>query len=117
MEENRNVQTETTSGDKGMSQILPHEKRSWWSVAFIWIGTMICIPMLMVGGMFGGALTLGNTFIVTVIGFAICCFLMVMGGIIGSDLGLNATMTSTRAFGMTGANFSMALVEIGRAHV
>lgn len=47
MEENRNVQTETTSGDKGMSQILPHEKRSWWSVAFIWIGTMICIPMLM----------------------------------------------------------------------
>lgn len=110
MEENRNVQTETTSGDKGMSQILPHEKRSWWSVAFIWIGTMICIPMLMVGGMFGGALTLGTTFIVTVIGFAICCFLMVMGGIIGSDLGLNATMTSTRAFGMTGANFSMALV-------
>lgn len=110
MEENRNVQTETTSGDKGMSQILPHEKRSWWSVAFIWIGTMICIPMLMVGGMFGGALTLGTTFIVTVIGFAICCFLMVMGGIIGADLGLNATMTSTRAFGMTGANFSMALV-------
>ena len=93
-----------------MSQILPHEKRSWWSVAFIWIGTMICIPMLMVGGMFGGALTLGTTFVVTVIGFAICCFLMVMGGIIGSDLGLNATMTSTRAFGMTGANVSMALV-------
>ena len=115
MEENKNTAPEAqveekVSGDKGMSQILPHEKRSWWSVAFIWIGTMICIPMLMVGGMFGGALTLGTTFIVTVIGFAICCFLMVMGGIIGSDLGLNATMTSTRAFGMTGANFSMALV-------
>ena len=110
MEENKSVKTEKAAQDKGMSQILPGEKRSWWSVAFIWIGTMICIPMLMVGGMFGGALTLGTTFIVTVIGFAICCFLMVMGGIIGSDLGLNATMTSTRAFGMTGANFSMALV-------
>ena len=110
MEENKSVKTEKAAQDKGMSQILPGEKRSWWSVAFIWIGTMICIPMLMVGGMFGGALTLGTTFIVTVIVFAICCFLMVMGGIIGSDLGLNATMTSTRAFGMTGANFSMALV-------
>lgn len=35
---------------------------------------------------------------------------MIMGGIIGADTGLNATMCSTRAFGMTGANFSMALV-------
>ncbi|MBQ4339673.1 MAG: cytosine permease [Firmicutes bacterium] len=96
--------------DKGISQILPHEKRSWTGVAFIWIGTMICIPMLMVGGMFAGALTVTSIFWVTVIGFAICCLLMVLGGIVGSDLGLNSTMTSTRAFGMTGANFSMALV-------
>ena len=96
--------------DKGISQILSHEKRPWPGVAFIWIGTMICIPMLMVGGMFAGALTVTSIFWVTVIGFAICCLLMVLGGIVGSDLGLNSTMTSTRAFGMTGANFSMALV-------
>ena len=72
MEENKSVKTEKAAQDKGMSQILPGEKRSWWSVAFIWIGTMICIPMLMVGGMFGGALALGTPFIVTVIGFAFC---------------------------------------------
>ena len=51
---------------------------------------MICIPMLMVGGIFGGALTMNSIFWATVIGFAVCCFLMIMGGIIGSDLGLNA---------------------------
>ena len=38
--------------DKGLSQIMPNEKRGWWSIAFIWVGTMICIPMLMVGGIF-----------------------------------------------------------------
>ena len=86
--------------DKGISQILSHEKRPWPGVAFIWIGTMICIPMLMVGGMFAGALTVTSIFWVTVIGFAICCLLMVLGGIVGSDLGLNSTMTSTRAFGI-----------------
>lgn len=96
--------------DKGISQITESEKRSWGSIAFIWIGTMICIPMLMVGGIFAGALTIGSIFWATVIGFAVCCLLMILDGIIGSDLGLNATMTSTRAFGMTGANFSMALV-------
>lgn len=111
MDENKNVQvTENKSQDKGLSQILPNEKKKWWSIAFIWVGSMICIPMLMVGGIFGGALTLGSIFWATLIGFAVCCLLMVMGGIIGADTGLNATMCSTRAFGMTGANFSMALV-------
>ena len=96
--------------DKGISQITESEKRSWGSIAFIWVGTMICIPMLMVGGIFASALTINSIFWATVIGFAVCCLLMVLDGIIGSDLGLNATMTSTKAFGMTGANFSMALV-------
>lgn len=111
MEEN-NIEVEVKENpnqDKGMSQILPGEKRSWYSVAFIWIGTMICIPMLMVGGIFAGALTVSSIFWSTLIGFAVCCLLMVMGGIIGSDLGLNATMSSTRAFGLTGSNFTMAL--------
>lgn len=109
MEENKTAVAETTQQDKGMSQILPEERRSWTSVAFIWIGTMICIPMLMVGGIFAGALTVSSILWATVIGFAICCLMMVLGGIIGSDLGLNATMSSTRAFGLTGSNFTMAL--------
>lgn len=59
--------------DKGLSQIKPNEKRGWWSIAFIWVGTMICIPMLMVGGIFGGALTMSSIFWATLIGFAVCC--------------------------------------------
>lgn len=110
MKKNKSIEKEDSQKDKGISQIQEHERRPWTSVAFIWVGTMICIPMLMVGGIFASALTIPSIFFVTVTGFAICCFLMVMGGIIGSDLGLNATMTSTHAFGMTGANFSMALV-------
>ena len=74
--------------DKGISQITESEKRSWGSIAFIWVGTMICIPMLMVGGIFASALTINSIFWATVIGFAVCCLLMVLDGIIGSDLGL-----------------------------
>lgn len=95
--------------DRGNTQVQPHEKRTWWSVAFIWIGTMICIPMLMVGGIFGTSLTISSVFWATFIGFAFCCLLMVMGGIVGCDVGLNASMCSTHAFGVTGANFSSAL--------
>ena len=108
--EQKTISNETVQQEKGMSQILPNERRTWISVSFIWIGTMICIPMLMVGGIFASTLTVSSIFFATLIGFAICCVLMVLGGIIGCDLGLNATMCSTRAFGMTGANFSMAFV-------
>ena len=110
MEENKTVQVEEKVQDKGLSQIQANEKRSWWSIAFIWVGTMICIPMLMVGGIFGGTLTMGSIVWATIIGFAVCCLLMILGGIIGADTGLNASMCSTRAFGMTGSNFTMALI-------
>lgn len=109
--ESKNInENNNKQADKGISQVQENEKRSWTSIAFIWAGTMVCIPMLMVGGIFAGTLTVPSIVFVTVAGFAICCLLMVFTGMIGSDLGLNATMTSTRAFGMTGANFSMALV-------
>lgn len=110
MNNNNEKPNVSTQQDKGLSQILDSEKRSWWSIAFIWIGTMICIPMLMVGGLFGGTLTISSIFWATLIGFAVCCLLMILGGIVGSDTGMNATMCSTRAFGATGANFTMALV-------
>lgn len=102
--------SEANLQDRGLSQIPPNEKRPWWSIAFIYIGTMICIPMLLVGGIFGGALTMGSIFWATLIGFAVCCVIMILGGSIGADTGLNASMCSTRAFGMTGANFTTALV-------
>lgn len=102
--------SEANLQDRGLSQIPPNEKRPWWSLAFIYIGTMICIPMLLVGGIFGGAMTMGSIFWATLIGFAVCCVIMILGGSIGADTGLNASMCSTRAFGMTGANFTTALV-------
>ena len=78
MEENNIVQTEQSTQDHGMSPIKESEKKQWWTIAFIWIGGMICIPMLMVGGIFGGVLTMGSIFWATLIGFSVCCLLMVL---------------------------------------
>lgn len=32
---------------KALSRVPKEQRQSWYSIAFIWIGTMICIPMLM----------------------------------------------------------------------
>ncbi|MBR3993522.1 MAG: cytosine permease, partial [Anaerotignum sp.] len=101
--------TKSRVENKALSQVNENERQSWTSIAFIWVGTMICIPMLMVGGIFASALTFSNIFIATVIGFAICCLIMVLGGMQGHDLGIPSTMCATRAFGSTGSSFTMAL--------
>jgi len=38
---------------KAMAPIGKNERQSWPSIAFIWIGIIICVPVLMVGGMLG----------------------------------------------------------------
>ncbi|HWQ30174.1 MAG TPA: cytosine permease [Negativicutes bacterium] len=105
--ENKKASTMET---KALGRIREDERQSWTSIAFIWIGTMICIPMLMVGGMFSAGMTLGNIAIAATIGFAICCFIMVLTGMMGTDLGLPATMCATKAFGDRGSSMLMSIV-------
>lgn len=39
-------------------EIKPEERQNWVSIAFVWIGSVICVPALMIGGMLGAGLTL-----------------------------------------------------------
>ena len=41
-------------------EIREEERQSWGSIAMVWIGSVICVPALMVGGMLGNGLTMGG---------------------------------------------------------
>lgn len=43
-------------------EIREEERQSWGSIAMVWIGSVICVPALMVGGMLGNGLSMGGTF-------------------------------------------------------
>lgn len=85
---------------KALSRVPKEQRQSWYSIAFIWIGTMICIPMLMVGGLLSASMTFGNVLLACFLGFAICSVLMIMVGMQGTDLGLPSSMCGTKAFVM-----------------
>ncbi len=95
---------------KALGVVAEDERQNWTSIAFIWIGTMICIPMLMVGGIFSSGLSLVNIIIAAFIGFVICSIIMILTGIQGTDLGLPSTMCATKAFGNTGSSVLMSVV-------
>lgn len=95
---------------KALGRVTDDERQHWSGIAFIWIGTMICIPMLMVGAMMVSGLTLGSTITVAVIGFCICCLIMCLTGIIGTDLGYPIVMCASKSFGDSGARIVVSLV-------
>lgn len=41
-------------------EIKPEERQSWGLIDMVWIGSMICVPALMVSGMLGSGLSLGS---------------------------------------------------------
>jgi len=106
------METRTNSGaveKKALSRIPAEQRQPWYSIAFIWVGTMICIPMLMVGGMLSASMSFGNVLLACFLGFAICSALMILVGIQGTDLGLPSSMCGTKAFGDRGSSLLLSL--------
>ena len=101
---------ENKSGLISYEPVAPGEKRSWGSITFIWIGSAICVPALMVGGMIGVGLPIGKAILAMILGFLLVCAYMILIGIQGSDLGLPTTAILTRAFGERGSTIASGLV-------
>lgn len=103
--------------NRALSKVGADERQSWASIAFIWIGTMICIPMLMVGGILSADMTVGGILLAALLGFGMCSFIMVLFGMQAMDLGLPSGMCATKAFGTQGSSYLMSIVvcvaEIG----
>lgn len=92
-------------------QRVPQEKRkSWPTIAFIWSGTLICVPALMVGGMVTSGLTIGMAILSMILGYVLILAFMVPLGIIGTDLGLPTVANVSKAFGEKGSSILVSTI-------
>lgn len=53
------------------------EAQSWQSLAFLWTGSMICIPSLLIGGTLVSGMPLWEAVLVGLIGYGIIVVLMI----------------------------------------
>ena len=51
MEEGKQKKPSSAMETTTLTRVPESERRPWWSLAFIWAGSVICIPALMVGSM------------------------------------------------------------------
>lgn len=91
-------------------EVKQEQRQSWQSIAMVWIGSMICVPCLMVGGLLGSGLSLGNVIISVLIGYGIICIYMSFMGMQGCDTGLPTAVMASAALGRKGAKYVISSV-------
>lgn len=90
---------------------IPMEKRqSWSSLAMIWIGSMICVPCLMIGGVLAGGFSLSGVLICTLAGYGIVCIYMCLMGMEACDTGMITVEMAGTVLGTKGAQYVISLM-------
>lgn len=88
--------------ENSMNKIPSNERQSWGSIAFIWIGSMICVSSLMLGGLLISGLSLPKALAAGIIGYGIVIAYMVFQGMEAVDTGLSTVDMAASAFGTKG---------------
>jgi cytosine permease len=93
-----------------LERVPESERKSWTSVAFVWMGSNICVPALMVGGMIATGMPFGQACLAMLLGFTFVCIYMSLIGSQGADLGRPSTVIFARALGSRGAGVALGLI-------
>lgn len=91
-------------------EIKESERQSWLSLAFVWTGSMICIPCLMIGGIVGTGLSLWQVVLAVLVGYGIVCTYMCLVGMESCDTGLPTVSMAASVLGRRGAQFIISLM-------
>lgn len=101
--------TESKQVSVEQNRIPMNQRQSWASIALIWIGSMICVPSLMIGGLLISGLTIMQAFWAGAIGYSIVVLYMCFQGMESSDTGLPTVGAASSAFGETGSRLMISL--------
>lgn len=98
------------AGKKTGFEVASTQREDWWSITMVWAGAMICVSCLMVGGVLGSSLTLGQSAWAITIGYTIIAAYMSLIGIQGCDLGLPTAVMAGASLGEQGAKYIISLL-------
>ena len=91
-------------------EIKAEERQSWGSITMVWIGAMICVPALMIGGMIGAGLSLASAALAIIIGYALICVFMSFMGMHACDTGLPTAVMAGGALCEMGAKYIISTI-------
>ncbi len=87
------------------------ERQHWISVTLIQAGFMISATSLWTGSLMVAGMSLTETVIAAIIGYAIVVAVCWAQGVMGSDLGVPSIIVATQSFGDRGSQFLISTVS------
>ncbi|WP_300448461.1 cytosine permease [uncultured Oscillibacter sp.] len=94
----------------GLSEVKQEDKKRWWEIAFIWAGSVCCVPALMVGGIITTGLTFSQAFLAMMIAYGICVVMMILMSVQSTDLGVPTVVAVSGAFGKKGSSYVISAI-------
>jgi len=91
-------------------EVSPDQRQNWQSIAMVWIGSIICVPSLMIGGLVGSSMSIGGVIAAILIGYGMICVYMSFIGMQGCDTGLPTAVMASGALGQKGARYAISSV-------
>lgn len=84
--------------------------QSWFTLGIVWAGAMISIPGLLVGNTLITGMSLSQTLVVTLIGYAIIVAIMILQGIQSTELGKSTVQVASQVFGSKGSRTILSII-------
>ncbi|GBD79652.1 putative transporter [Tetragenococcus halophilus subsp. halophilus] len=86
------------------------EEQTWQSLAFIWIGSMISVPGLLLGGTLIAGMSFWRAILTALVGYGVIVIGMIFQGIQSSDLRKPTVQVASQVFGEQGAQKIIAII-------
>lgn len=103
-------QSNTLFEDDAFKPVPESERHSWWKTSFVWAGSSISVPVIMIGAMLIAGLNMTEMIIATIAGSAILAAVFCLQGMIGTDIGLPTAIAARSAFGKEGAGVLISFI-------
>ncbi|OOC60432.1 cytosine permease [Paenibacillus ihbetae] len=84
--------------------------QSWFTLGIVWAGAMISIPGLLVGNTLITGMSLSQTLVVTLVGYAIIVAIMILQGIQSTELGKSTVQVASQVFGTRGSRTILSII-------
>lgn len=86
------------------------EEQKWQGLAFIWGGSMVCVPSLLIGSTLVSGMSLKEALLVGLIGYAITVVIMILQGTQSVDLRQPTVQVAKQVFGEVGSQRMVSII-------
>ena len=86
------------------------QNQKWWGLAFVWAGALVSIPSLLLGGTLVSVMSLLETLLTALVGYALVVVIMIFQGMQSTDLAQPTVKVAEYVFGKKGSQRVISLL-------